>query len=98
MLNIVVNERWNILDISYSRLCRIREIINKHDPEEYYYAPPDEYYDLVDKIVAKIESAEVENVRKVIFEVFGYLADRVESREQFIQKLDNIANEISDCL
>ena len=60
------------MDISYSKLCKIREIINSYDPEDYFCAPPDEYYDLVDKIVAEIESAEVESVKKVIFDVWGY--------------------------
>lgn len=64
----------------------------------HYCAPPDEYYDLVDKIVEKIELSDVENVKKVILDTFGYLVDKVESKEQFIKKLDNIAIEISDCL
>ena len=84
--------------ISYSKLCKIREIINNYDPEEFYCAPPDEYYDLVDKIVEKIDSADVENVKKVILDTFGYIVDMVESKEQFISKLANIAIEISDCL
>ena len=84
--------------IGYSKLCKIREIINNYDPEEYYCAPPDEYYDLVDKIVEKIESADVESVKKVILDAFGYLVDTAESKEQFILKLNSIANEISDCL
>ena len=84
--------------ISYSKLCKIREIINNYDPEEFYCAPPDEYYDLVDKIVEKIDSADVENVKKVILDTFGYIVDTVESKEQFISKLANIAIEISDCL
>lgn len=86
------------MDISYSKLCKIREIINSYDPEDYFCAQPDEYYDLVDKIVAEIESAEVESVKKVIFDVWGYLTDAVDSKEQFIQKLENISIEISDCL
>ena len=86
------------MDISYPRLCKIREIINKYDPEEYDCAPPDEYYDLVDKIVEKIETADVENVKKVILDTFRYMVDTVESNEQFISKLYNIAIEISDCL
>ena len=90
--------KCGILDISYSKLCKIREIINNYDPEEYYCAPPDEYYDLVDKIVEKIELSDVENVKKVIYDIFGYLVDKVESKEQFISKLDNIVIEISHCL
>ena len=86
------------MDISYSKLCKIREIINNYDPEEYYCAPPDEYYDLVDKIVAKIESDKVESVKKVIFDTWGYLIDVVDSKEQLTQKNENIAIEISDCL
>ena len=86
------------MDISYSKLCKIREIINNYDPEEYYCAPPDEYYDLVDKIVSKIESDKVESVKKVIFDTWGYLIDVVDSKEQLIQKFENIAIEISDCL
>lgn len=91
-------ERVVVLIVSYSQLCRIREIINNYDPEDYHCAPPDEYYDLVDKIVAEIESAEVESVKKVIFDVWGYLTDVVESKERFVKKLENIAIEISDCL
>jgi hypothetical protein len=58
------------LDISYSKLCKIREIINSYDPEDYYCAPPDEYYDLVDKIVAEIESGK-SKVLKKLFLMFG---------------------------
>ena len=73
--------------ISYSKLCKIREIINNYDPEELYCAPPDEYYDLVDKIVEKIDSVDVENVEKVLLGTFGYIVDTVESKEQFIYKI-----------
>lgn len=90
--------RWLILDINYSKLCKIREIINNYNPEDYFCAPPDEYYDLVDKIVAEIESAEVESVKKIIFDTWGYLIDVVDSKEEFIHKLENIAIKISDCL
>ena len=85
------------MDISYSKLCRIRDIINDYDPEDYC-APLDEYYESVDKIVAEIESAEIESVKKVIFDIWGYLTDIVDSKERFIQKLENISIEISACL
>lgn len=84
--------------ISYSKLCKIREVINNYDPEEYCCAPPDEYYDLVDRIVEKIESDDVGNVKKVILDTFGNMIDLAESKEQFISKLNNIAIEISNCL
>ena len=42
--------------ISYSQLCKIREIVKFYDLEEYMQigAPSVEYYDIVDNITSEI--------------------------------------------
>ncbi len=86
--------------VSYSQLCKIREIVNYYDLEGYMEigAPPNEYYDIVDKIVAEIDQPSEDHIKRIILDTFGWLIDMLNSEEEFLKKLDNMSVEISNIL
>lgn len=68
--------------VSYSQLCKIRELINKVDLEDLIGigAPPDEYESEIQMILKRITEPEPKEIEKIIREVF---------REMFGENPDN---------
>ena len=61
-------------------------------------APSDEYYDLVDNMIGQIDQPNEEDIKMIIIDTFGRLIDMVDSKDKFLQKVNNMTVEISNLL